>query len=589
MIDPKTRGPESPVLHCKVGEGTYGVVHRATWNDKECAIKKFRRLLFDDQSLSDHMILEITVPRYLNHKNVMKLDKFFNRKDSLWLAMPYYGMDLHTWNEMHSGQKVVEAQIKKILYQIAEGLNHLHTNGILHRDLKCRNILIQPQDAGLPEEVGIKIIDFGSAQYVGISPKTKSMELNVQTLWYRAPEILLGQSRYDYGIDVWSFGCIAIELLTHRPAFPGDFDIDQLYKIFKNFGTPDETTWPGCNTLPYWKPSFPKWKFNGFKDLLGHEQLGNSDLINLLKGIMQLDPVKRFNCQDILMHPYFLPVKEIRGNSDSEKMECDTSRSDTSRPRYSFDYYLISNQQNMLAKERHTILNFHEQSHLNLEMVNILNDWLLDVRTEFKLCNSTLMLGFQIFNRFLAKVPDLRKSELQLSGIACISLANKIHEVHAVGLDQFVHICDNAYTSGQIKEMEFRILEQLDGDLIEPTPYEFLKAFCADFTNGNEQGQLVMTIVKSCIYDQLYHKYLPSVLTSSAIQVSDQIFQKLGKVITLQVVNHSGEKLLQTPNLQERKNKRSIKSEIMSCLRKANAEKRDITNGLIREYFNNVS
>jgi len=89
----------------------------------------------------------------------------------------------------------------------------------------------------------------------------------VITLWYRAPEILLGQKVYSTPVDIWSSGAIFAEMARKRPLFIGDSEIDQIFKIFKILGTPDEDIWPGINELPDYKPTFPKWKQNKLFEL----------------------------------------------------------------------------------------------------------------------------------------------------------------------------------------------------------------------------------------------------------------------------------------------------------------------------------
>lgn len=84
--------------------------------------------------------------------------------------------------------------------------------------------------------------------------------LKVVTLWYRAPEILLGARTYTPAVDVWSVGCIFVELSSRRPLCAGDSEIDQLFRIFRLLGTPDDQLWPGVSELPHFKPSFPRWR-----------------------------------------------------------------------------------------------------------------------------------------------------------------------------------------------------------------------------------------------------------------------------------------------------------------------------------------
>jgi serine/threonine protein kinase len=136
----------------------------------------------------------------------------------------------------------------------------------MHRDLKPQNLLVNA--AG-----DIKIADFGLARAYSIPIRVLTHE--VVTLWYRAPEILLGSKTYAPPVDIWSMGVIFVEMLTKRPLFPGDSEIDQIFKIFRMLGTPDDTIWPNVSQLPDFKAVFPAWPQRNIADVLSlRERLG---------------------------------------------------------------------------------------------------------------------------------------------------------------------------------------------------------------------------------------------------------------------------------------------------------------------------
>lgn len=114
--------------------------------------------------------------------------------------------------------------IKSYLYQLLNGLRFCHSRRVLHRDLKPQNLLID-------KEGSLKLADFGLARAIGIPVRTYTHE--VVTLWYRSPEILLGSKHYSTAVDIWSVGCIFAEMATKVPLFPGDSEIDEIYKIFR--------------------------------------------------------------------------------------------------------------------------------------------------------------------------------------------------------------------------------------------------------------------------------------------------------------------------------------------------------------------
>ncbi|KAL7215047.1 hypothetical protein ACSBR1_027262 [Camellia fascicularis] len=125
------------------------------------------------------------------------------------------------------------------------------------------------------------------------------------TLWYRAPEILLGSRHYSTPVDVWSVGCIFAEMVNQRPLFPGDSEIDELFKIFRILGIPNEDTWPGVTSLADFKSAFPKWPS---KDLATVVPNLDSASIDLLSKMMCLDPSRRITARSALEHEYFKDI-----------------------------------------------------------------------------------------------------------------------------------------------------------------------------------------------------------------------------------------------------------------------------------------
>ncbi|KAK1384643.1 hypothetical protein POM88_022378 [Heracleum sosnowskyi] len=129
------------------------------------------------------------------------------------------------------------------------GVKYLHDNLVLHRDLKTSNLLLNRRGE-------LKICDLGMARKYGSLAKPYTQL--VVTLWYRAPELLLGAKQYSTAVDMWSVGCIIAELLLNQPLFNGDNEIKQIDKIFRMLGTPNETSWPGFSELPEAKARFVK-------------------------------------------------------------------------------------------------------------------------------------------------------------------------------------------------------------------------------------------------------------------------------------------------------------------------------------------
>lgn len=183
------------------------------------------------------------------------------------------------------------------MYQLLEGLIHMHGAGVLHRDVKPQNVLITNTKI-------VKFADFGLARTIDIPLKKYTRE--VETLWYRAPELMLGENKYSFGVDVWATGCIFAEILTKKPLFQGDCQIDQIFKIFQILGCPDENSWPGVSKLPFYKDSFPKFKPAGVESVITNL---TSDGFDLLKKFLSLDPKKRISAKEAIAHEFFKDIK----------------------------------------------------------------------------------------------------------------------------------------------------------------------------------------------------------------------------------------------------------------------------------------
>jgi cell division cycle 2-like protein len=191
------------------------------------------------------------------------------------------------------------SETKTLLHQLASGVHYLHTNWILHRDLKTSNLLLNNRGV-------LKIADFGMARYFG-DPPPKMTQL-VVTLWYRAPELLLGAERYGTAVDMWSVGCIFGELLTREPLLQGKNEVDELSKIFEMCGIPTEDSWPGFRRLPNARalrlPPNPNPAAQGHV-LRAKFPFLTSAGSQLLQGLLQLNPASRPSAKDVLDHAFF--------------------------------------------------------------------------------------------------------------------------------------------------------------------------------------------------------------------------------------------------------------------------------------------
>lgn len=193
------------------------------------------------------------------------------------------------------------SEVKTLLVQLASGVSYLHDHWILHRDLKTSNLLLNNRG-------NLKIADFGMARYVGDPPPAKLTQL-VVTLWYRAPELLLGTSRYGNAVDMWSIGCIFGELLTREPLLQGSNEVDELTKIFDLCGVPSDESWPGFRRLPNARslrlPSAKHIPGVDVSRIRTKFPLLTTAGVSLLNGLLSLSPDKRPSAREMLEHEYF--------------------------------------------------------------------------------------------------------------------------------------------------------------------------------------------------------------------------------------------------------------------------------------------
>ncbi|KAJ1611548.1 putative cyclin-dependent kinase 3 [Cryptosporidium canis] len=284
-----------------IGEGTYGVVWEGLRKDtgEVVALKKIRfdsDEILDEVGLPSTAIREIVLLRELKHPNIVALLEVSCTGMQIWLIFEYCEIDLRRYLKQNRKKGLSINQVKSLLRQLLSGLAYCHGRRILHRDLKPQNLLLS--DSGNT----LKIADFGLART--FTPPLKPNTHEVVTLWYRAPELLLGQRCYNCSVDLWSVGCIMVEMISGKPIFPGDSEIDTLFYIFRLLGTANESNWPGVTQLPCYRSVFPQWKVNPKLNL--HALLPNLDQagVDLLSRLLNYCPKKRITALEALQHPW---------------------------------------------------------------------------------------------------------------------------------------------------------------------------------------------------------------------------------------------------------------------------------------------
>lgn len=322
------------VIMSKLGEGTFGEVHKAESRATGQIVAMKKILMHQEKDgFPVTALREIKLLKMLSHPNILKLEEMAiehakegRKKATVYMVTPYMDHDLSGLLENPSVQ-FTEAQIKCYLLQLLEGVAYLHASKILHRDMKAANLLIN-------NEGNLQIADFGLARpYDDPPPRaghgngeaTRGYTTVVVTRWYRPPELLLQLRQYTPAIDMWGVGCVLGEMFKGRPILPGNSDLNQIHLIFDLMGSPSDENMPGWHSLPgcegvkefQTRPSSCAQVFVDEGPLF----------VSLLSELLNLDWRKRINAMDAIEHPYFktapLPAKpgEIPQFQESHELD----------------------------------------------------------------------------------------------------------------------------------------------------------------------------------------------------------------------------------------------------------------------------
>ncbi|XP_063215761.1 serine/threonine-protein kinase dyf-5 isoform X2 [Bacillus rossius redtenbacheri] len=288
----------------QLGDGTYGsvVLGQRIDTGEKVAIKRMKRKYYSwDEAMN---LREVKSLKKLSHANLVKLKEVIRENDTLYFVFEY--MKENLYQLIKDRDKLFpEPVVRNMTYQVLQGLAFMHRHGYFHRDMKPENLLCMGPDL-------VKIADFGLAREIRSRPPYTDY---VSTRWYRASEVLLHSTSYGSPIDLWAVGCIMAELYTFRPLFPGNSEIDQIFKICSVLGTPDKRDWPEgyqlAGAMNFKFPQFSAVPLSSVVPSAGKEG------ITLMSKLLAWNPGHRPTAQEALRHPYF---------QVGQKLSCGTSQ-----------------------------------------------------------------------------------------------------------------------------------------------------------------------------------------------------------------------------------------------------------------------
>lgn len=288
-----------------IDQGSYGLVFKAKCREtgEVYALKQVKPdASWKVVGFPITALRETNILLSLQHNNIVRVKEMVvgSTLDKIFMVMEHCGKDVKACMELLK-QPFSTAEVKRLMLQLLDAIDHIHNKWYIHRDLKTSNLLYTNGK--------LTVCDFGMARKYGspVAPYTHE----VVTLWYRCPEVLLGSQTYSTPLDMWSVGCIFAEFLMSKPLFPGKGELDQISLIFKLLGAPNEERWPGCSSLPnfnkvsYRCPTrsklrelFPMAAFSGGVYL-------NETGFDLLSRLLNMDPSQRISASEALKHQWF--------------------------------------------------------------------------------------------------------------------------------------------------------------------------------------------------------------------------------------------------------------------------------------------
>jgi serine/threonine protein kinase len=437
----------------------------------------------------------------------VKMDKVHvspENQNKISLVLHPYDCSLEHFltNELPSGMN--QRYIKKYGRQLLESVALLHEHQIIHRDLKPANLLL------CKEEERLVITDFGLAKkYTTNDPwKEHTPGEGVYTLWWRPPEILMGERKYTFAADIWSVGCILVEMITNRPPFKGFSEIDTMnHHIFKCFGFPTETTWPGVSLLRDYihlcqahlenKEVPPE---QAIHSLLGKqfEEVAGKDGISLLALLLSLDPSKRPTAREALSHPFF----QTKTGATAPVLHSSS----------------LENKTEVVAP---VLPSSSLESKNKTGAVAPVLDWMMRIAAKRKVSCQSYLNACAMLSEYLKRNPILSEhlpKRIYTIGFGCLLLSSKLHDVYWLDIKTSVEMeeCwDMKITTEHLIQAERDICTCLGWKLYFRTPFDYIP---------KGQSTLVMEataqLLSTCQLDSFFDTFAPCPIAHAALSIA---------------------------------------------------------------------
>jgi serine/threonine protein kinase len=396
---------------------------------------------------------------------------------------------------------------KDLMRQLLEGLRCLHSHGIIHRNLKPKHLLLDYRGKGASRTVNLKISDFALTRAC-CEPRAEFTPDQV-TIWYRPPEILLGGKEYDTSVDIWSAGCIFIEMFTGAAMFRDKSEIGLLFKIFKVIGTPNDDSWKGWKDLPNNCGAencviFPEWEHNMIRGAFYDNEDANKDNLGIshydltstcayleksggfdfMERLLVANPRERLTASSALEDGYFSDkVKRTKATKSKKKGSGKASKTDAHalweerRAKRDETYYrTLQESAELLPPPLHANKTSENSKKPCIKASHraILVDWLVEIVDVFDMSPRTTFVAMSFLDAYIARGLNIQTDKLQLFGATCLHIASKIEDgVRYISTKDLTFCGDNTYKIHDIVDMERKILSSIDFEISLPTVFDF--------------------------------------------------------------------------------------------------------------------